>query len=704
MKHCLQVVSPDLNNPNCVPGRGKNPMIANQQEDLFRRRKPQTATKHSIFEHYLDPWAKIISNRSWHKGAYYIDAFAGTGKYLSGEPGSPVIAANILLKYQKPTCKFHCICIEKKRKRFEILEGALKQFEVNLAIEKHNAEFVACIDEILQTVGTSPAFFFIDPEGFSGLDFDKIKAILKLHHREVLINFQYNALQRWLKAPHVSNTIAKLFGTPDYRKEQDEIGLIELYKNQIRKTGVFAWYFRNKFPAKDRTLYYLVYATRNITGFKIMKDIMFKEETRRHFEPSLFAEIDFKTFQNQILERFKGRKRIAYNEVLSFVLQDTNYLSGDLDKALKNIGVKKIHKGRPTHNPLLSFPNHNSTSLLVKESLDYEYTSGFRAVSSSARDAKVNYKTYNLIDGTKRILVSRINDGSIIVRFDKTKLPKKPTDIVCPHFLELKWAYGCPYDCAWCYLKGTFRFHNGRIMPGFKVKDFNKIRLHVERFLNDVHEQEILNTGEIADSLMYENRRSAFSKFIIPIFERQTKHKVLFVTKSDSIRNLLEIEPHRQVIVSFSLNAIPVAEKWEKGAPGVLRRIQAAQKLTGDSYEVRIRIDPMAPVDNWQKYYRELVELIFSRFVPERITLGSLRGLQSTLNGTKDNTWKKYLKETSGWGKKVDFTTRLNMYLDIIGYLKKKYAYDKIGLCKETKAMWQKLGMDYRDIRCNCTW
>lgn len=317
---------------------------------------------------------------------------------------------------------------------------------------------------------------------------------------------------------------------------------------------------------------------------------------------------------------------------------------------------------------------------------------------------KIIEKVYGLLNGQKKNLVQKVNEGSIITRFDKTPLPKKLTDVICPHFLELKWAYGCPYNCAWCYLKGTFRFHNGKILPGFKVKDLDKIRLHVEEFLDKVDEPEILNTGEIADSLMCENGTSPFSKFIIPMFEKQREHKVLFVTKSDRVKNLLEINPHRQVIVSFSLNAIPVAERWEKRAPKVLDRIEAARKLSKGNYEIRIRIDPMVPVKGWQEHYRELIDLVFPNFIPERITFGSLRGLQSTLNGTKDNSWKKYLKEASSWGKKVDFTTRLKMYLDIIGHLKKKYKYDKIALCKETKAMWKKLGLDYKKIKCNCTW
>jgi len=315
--------------------------------------------------------------------------------------------------------------------------------------------------------------------------------------------------------------------------------------------------------------------------------------------------------------------------------------------------------------------------------------------------AKVSIKKYKLLDNSERVLVQQIGDGSIIKRFDKTPFPRRPTDVICPHFLELKWAYGCPFDCAWCYLKGTFRFRPEGIRPAYKP--YEKIELHVRKFLENVDTLEMLNTGEIADSLMKENGNRPFSKFIIPLFEKQNKYKVLFVTKSTNIKNLLEINSHKQAVISFSLNAKPVAQNWEKGTPAVPARIEAAKKLAKADYVIRIRIDPMVPIENWGKHYLHLVDEIFSKFVPERITLGSLRGLQSTINGTKEKSWVKYLKETSNWGKKIEFATRYRMYSMVIGYLKRKYRYDKIALCKETKAMWQKLGMDCRRIRCNCT-
>jgi len=315
---------------------------------------------------------------------------------------------------------------------------------------------------------------------------------------------------------------------------------------------------------------------------------------------------------------------------------------------------------------------------------------------------KISLKGYELLDGSTRSLVQHVGDGSIIRRFDKTPLPVRSTNVVCPHFLELKWAYGCPFDCAWCYLKGTFRFLPTGTKP--VVKSYDKIESHIRRFLSELTTPEVLNTGEIADSLMSESSSQPFSKFIIPIFESQSRHKVLFLTKSNNIRYLLEINSHNQVIISFSFNADEVAKRWERGAPPVARRIEAAKELTKAGYEVRIRIDPIVPIPDWEEHYTSLVAQIFASFTPERITLGSLRGLQSTINGSTDRSWVEYLKENSNWGKKVDFKTRYEIYASMIKKLKDVYRYGGIALCKETVAMWAKLGMDYRKIKCNCIW
>lgn len=327
----------------------------------------------------------------------------------------------------------------------------------------------------------------------------------------------------------------------------------------------------------------------------------------------------------------------------------------------------------------------------------------------------VLYTESRILDGSYRTLIKQVGDGSIIKRFDATPYPKEPEDIVCPHYLELKWAIGCPFNCAWCYLQGTLRFQLRKKSPTWKfttskmydTNPYHKIETHLRRFFRaPTFQSEVLNTGELADSLMGERLHRPFSRFVIPLFETQNKHKVLFLSKSDYVRNLLDIGSHRQTITSFTLNSCKVGERWERGAPAVERRINAASALADFGYVARIRIDPIVPWprNTWKNDYRFLVDTIFSKFIPERITLGSLRGLTTTIFNADDKSWSEFLTETSRWGKRIAFKSRRQAFLELIDYLEQNYGYTNVALCKEPRMMWESLGLNWRKCNCNCVW
>jgi len=293
-----------------------------------------------------------------------------------------------------------------------------------------------------------------------------------------------------------------------------------------------------------------------------------------------------------------------------------------------------------------------------------------------------------------------VGDKSIISLFDKTPFPVKISDVVCPHFIELKWANGCRFNCAWCYLNGTFRFRPNGKAP--YLKDPEKIRMHLKAYFENVKEPSILNSGELSDSFVFEGSPFSLTKDIIPIFQKQEKHRLLILTKSSNVKSLLKIKAQRHVVASFSVNANKVAKRWEKKAPSPSQRIRAAKELSEAGYTVRLRIDPMVPIPGWKKEYKELVEYIFEQFKPDRITLGTLRGLQSTLIHSEDTSWAEYLDDNSNWGKKINLQLRAEMYSFIIYLLRNKYKYNDFSICKETIEMWKILGLGYKNMKCNC--
>lgn len=289
-------------------------------------------------------------------------------------------------------------------------------------------------------------------------------------------------------------------------------------------------------------------------------------------------------------------------------------------------------------------------------------------------------------------------DG-IVVYFAKT-----PFDIVCPHFWELRWAFGCPFDCAYCYLQGTGR---GNKSP--KYRPILAVIKAIDKAFRDdyfLKHPSIFNSGELSDSLMNPTNM----KQIVDLFETQDRHKLLLLTKSANVAWLSQ-KTRKQTIASFSINATEVSQQWEKKTPLPQQRIEAAKQLVESGYEVRIRIDPIFPVENWQTYYENLVYSILSTLPsdPARITLGTPRGLSKTLIFAKDRSWKITAftenPEHSGWGKKAPANIRKEIYtfffdkLQTLGFDK-----NKIAICKETRSMWNELGMDPKDCRCNCVW
>ena len=314
------------------------------------------------------------------------------------------------------------------------------------------------------------------------------------------------------------------------------------------------------------------------------------------------------------------------------------------------------------------------------------------------------------LDGSRKLSVIKISDGSVIERFMHTKIP--PTeinDIVCPHFLELKWAYGCPFNCAYCYLQGTLRLLPTKKKP--MIKELKKVKRHLVTFLSiRLNEPELLNTGELCDSLMYEKTEYSITKTLVPLFENQkinrSKHKILLLSKSNQIEELLKLKNHNHIVTSFSINTNQVARKWEKGAATPIDRIQAASTLFEADFEVRIRIDPIIPYPktSWKQRYRSLVDKIFKKLEPSRITLGSLRGLPTTIRMTYDKSWIKYLKEKSKWGLRPPLTTRFQAYKNLIEHLNQEYEYHKVALCKEPVEVWEKLNLNWKTCRCNCIW
>lgn len=328
-------------------------------------------------------------------------------------------------------------------------------------------------------------------------------------------------------------------------------------------------------------------------------------------------------------------------------------------------------------------------------------------------------------------------DKSIIAYFDKT-----PEGIHCPHFYQLKWANGCHYSCAWCYLQGTFRYpkyekHGSH--PNPIIKDRARVEGALRKFLDRAKENPkenyLLNSGELSDSLI-STGDYLLLELIAEMDNWPDNVKVLILSKTDKgmgatftmdkmlrlsikdpdktldeLGNAIKVL-RKRIIMSWSINAHDVARRWEKGAPDPYSRMEMAESWHENGFPVRFRIDPIVPVDYWQHKYFKLIDDMFSLFDPDeidRITLGTLRGLQSTINASQELSWTSYLDmdKSTPWGYKMPFDKRIEVYDEIMEYLVCEHGYEqsdhKLGICKETQEVRHAVSVSLT-AKCNCQW
>jgi spore photoproduct lyase len=242
----------------------------------------------------------------------------------------------------------------------------------------------------------------------------------------------------------------------------------------------------------------------------------------------------------------------------------------------------------------------------------------------------------------------------------------------------------------------------GRMMPQY-VKTEHVLQALDEAFAK-IPTPAIFNSGELADSLMN-------PKLMAPIvdkFEQQKSHKIYLLTKfGTSNIDFLVNEPRKQVICGWSINAPIVARRWEKNAALPSVRIEAAKLVSEAGYDTRIRIDPIFPVDDWRIHYGNLLNKILQNFKPNRIILGTPRGLWKTITYAKESgvdiEWIHFFKEDSSWGKKLAFEQRKEIYAFFYDHLESAgYPRSEISLCKETSDMWKGLGLKFTPHVCNC--
>ncbi len=289
---------------------------------------------------------------SWNGRVVYIDGFAGPGSYSAGEDGSPVVVLKAARDHAYPIrCELVCIFVEDDLERCRHLKAVLDELSptlpshvkwsvVNGKFNEHLTKTFKLLETQKQNI--APTLVFIDPFGFSHTPFQTICKIMNNSRCEVLVNFMYEEVNRFLSVEKHAEDYDELFGTAAWRNvltlsqaPERRKAIHDIYLNQLKTTAKYVHTFE-MLNMGNSTDYFLFFATNNLKGLEKMKEAMWKVDDTGTFQfsdhrdarglMSLFsAQPNLAPLRDAILREFRG-KEIAVEDLRDWVVAETEFL------------------------------------------------------------------------------------------------------------------------------------------------------------------------------------------------------------------------------------------------------------------------------------------------------------------------------------------------------------------------------------------
>lgn len=153
-----------------------------------------------------------------------------------------------------------------------------------------NAEVGTEIVQMFEQMKLVPTLFFVDPWGYKGLSLRLIGSILKDWGCDCIFFFNYNRINMGLTNLVVRDHMNALFGNDKADEVRNvmegkspverELIVVEAISQALKDLGgEFVLPFTFKRANGDRTSHHLIFVTKNVRGYEIMKDIMARQSS-----------------------------------------------------------------------------------------------------------------------------------------------------------------------------------------------------------------------------------------------------------------------------------------------------------------------------------------------------------------------------------------------------------------------------------------
>jgi len=268
---------------------------------IFDETREQSQVKASIVAKYFWAWAQvIIGAQKKHRTSSvdriaYIDLFAGPGRCKDGAMSTPLLVLEKAI--QDPDLRERLVVIfnDKDESNTRSLEQEINHLPgihlLKYRPQVYNEEVGDRIVKMFVEMRLLPTLFFVDPWAYKGLSLALINSVLKDWGCDCIFFFNYNRINMGLGNVLVEVHMNALFGkqrADDLRQRllgmnphERELAIVEEICQALREMGgKYVLAFRFKDERGRRTSHHLIFVSKNVRGYEIMKGIMAGESSK----------------------------------------------------------------------------------------------------------------------------------------------------------------------------------------------------------------------------------------------------------------------------------------------------------------------------------------------------------------------------------------------------------------------------------------
>jgi spore photoproduct lyase len=201
-----------------------------------------------------------------------------------------------------------------------------------------------------------------------------------------------------------------------------------------------------------------------------------------------------------------------------------------------------------------------------------------------------------------------------------------PGSELTPNFGQQNFYYNtialnCIYDCEYCYLQGMLPSAN--IVFFVNAEDYFSHTVAKLKVLGQMYLCISYDTDLLALDFL-----SGYVSEWLEFCRQQPSLCIELRTKSTAISALRATPACENVVLAWTLSPQAIIDAYEHKTPSLKARLGAAREAAQSGWRIRLCIDPILRVPNWQELYQELVRQSFVS-LPEgsigEVSLGTLR-------------------------------------------------------------------------------